>query len=259
MKVVILAGGFGTRISEESHLKPKPMIEIGSRPILWHIMKYYLHYGFDEFIICAGYKQYVLKEYFEHYFLHESDVTFDFRGGTHELTRHATQAEPWRVTLCDTGLDTMTGGRIKRVQKYIGNEPFMLTYGDGVANVPLDKLLEYHKKHGKYVTVTSAQPTGRYGMLDIEDNGKVSGFTEKPPGGDGWISAGYFICQPEIFNFIDNDLTVWEREPMERLAHNGQVMAYRHSGFFAPMDSTRDKNMLEDLLDKGKAPWKVWE
>lgn len=257
MKVVILAGGFGTRISEESHLKPKPMIEIGERPILWHIMKTYSHYGFNDFIICLGYKGYCIKEYFAHYFLHESDVTFDFINENQRII-HNHSAEPWRVTLVNTGVETMTGGRVKRVSRYIGDEPFMLTYGDGVADIHIGCLLEYHKKHGKLATVSSIQPAGRFGALDLDAGNLIHGFKEKPKGDGAWINGGFFVMQPEVFSYIDGDTTVLEREPLERLANDGQLVAYKHTGFWQPMDSMRDKNQLEELWKTGAAPWKVW-
>lgn len=258
MKVVILAGGYGTRISEESHLRPKPMIEIGGRPILWHIMKIYSSYGFNDFIICLGYKGYYIKEYFAHYYLHESDVTFDFQNNNQYVT-HEHTAEPWKVTLVNTGIDTMTGGRLKRVQKYLGNEPFMLTYGDGVGSVDLGKLLESHRKHGKVATVTSVQPGGRFGALDLGQDNQVNGFQEKPKGDGAWINAGFFVFGPEIFDHIAGDSTILEREPLERLASNKELMAFKHDGFWQPMDTLRDKNYLEDLWKEGKAPWKLWE
>lgn len=257
MKVVILAGGLGTRISEESHLKPKPMIEIGERPILWHIMKIYSHYGFNDFIICLGYKAYVVKEYFAHYFLHESDVTFDFRTVNQQIV-HNHHAEPWKVTLVNTGLHTMTGGRVKRIQEYVGNEPFMLTYGDGVSDVNIQQLVEYHQQHGKLATVTSVQPSGRFGALELSEGNGVLGFQEKPQGDGGWINGGFFVLQPEVFNYIENDSTIFERAPMEKLAQDNQLVAYKHNGFWQPMDTMRDKDNLEDLWQKNKAPWKSW-
>ncbi|AIF53730.1 glucose-1-phosphate cytidylyltransferase [Pelosinus sp. UFO1] len=257
MKVVILAGGFGTRISEESHLKPKPMIEIGGRPILWHIMKTYSHYGFNDFIVCLGYKGYCIKEYFAHYFLHEADVTFDFRMSNQQYV-HNHYAEPWKVTLVNTGLNTLTGGRVKRVQKYIGSEPFMLTYGDGVSNVDIGQLSEFHKSHGKLATVTSVQPSGRFGALDLSEDNIVQGFQEKPQGDGGWINGGFFVLQPEVFDYIEDDSTIFERAPMENLAKKNQLVAYKHSGFWQPMDTLRDKDHLEDLWQKNKAPWKIW-
>ncbi|MDF2635474.1 MAG: glucose-phosphate cytidylyltransferase [Pelosinus sp.] len=258
MKVVILAGGFGTRISEESHLKPKPMVEIGGRPILWHIMKIYSHYGFNDFVVCLGYKAYCIKEYFAHYFLHEADVTFDFTKPNQQII-HNHQAEPWKVTLVNTGLDTMTGGRVKRIQQYIGNEPFMLTYGDGVSDVDISCLVDYHKSHGKLATVTSVQPSGRFGALDLSDGNRVQGFQEKPQGDGGWINGGFFVLEPEVFNYITNDSTIFERDPMEKLAQNKQLLAYKHDGFWQPMDTIRDKDNLEKLWQINKAPWKIWE
>lgn len=259
MKVVILAGGFGTRISEESHLKPKPMVEIGGRPILWHIMKIYSYYGFNDFVICLGYKGYCIKEYFAHYFLHEADVTFDFREQNQQQVIHHHQAEPWKVTLVNTGLNTFTGGRVKRVQQYIGNEPFMLTYGDGVANVDIGQLVELHKSHGKTATVTSVQPFGRFGALKLVAGDVVAGFQEKPQGDGGWINGGFFVLDPLIFDYLDNDDTIFERAPLENLAKNKQLVAYKHSGFWQPMDTMRDKDYLEDLWKQNKAPWKIWE
>jgi glucose-1-phosphate cytidylyltransferase len=257
MKVVILAGGFGTRISEESHLKPKPMIEIGGKPILWHIMKIYSHYGFNDFVICLGYKGYSIKEYFAHYFLHESDITFDFRNDNQRII-HQHSAEPWRVTLVNTGLETMTGGRVKKVQPYIGEEPFMLTYGDGVADVNIRSLVDYHSAHGKYATVTSIQPVGRFGAIDMTDDNLVRGFHEKPKGDGLWINGGFFVLQPEVFDYINSDDTMFERSPLETLANQGQLAAYKHDGFWQAMDTLRDKTMLEELWESKNAPWKMW-
>lgn len=257
MKVVILAGGLGTRISEESHLKPKPMIEIGERPILWHIMKTYSYYSFNDFIICLGYKGYSIKEYFAHYFIHESDITFDFRNENERII-HQHSAEPWRVTLVNTGIDTMTGGRVKRIQPYVGNETFMLTYGDGVADVNIKELAAYHKTHGKLVTVTSTQPSGRFGALNLTENNLVHGFQEKPKGDGAWINAGFFVMEPKVFDYIADDKTVLEKEPLENLASNDELVAYKHNGFWQPMDTLRDKNYLEELWKSGDAPWKVW-
>ena len=257
MKVVILAGGFGTRITEESHLKPKPMIGIGERPILWHIMKEYSHYGFNEFIICLGYKGYVIKEFFSDYFLHTSDVTFDL--AKNEMTVHDNFSEPWKVTLVDTGLNTMTGGRIKRIQKYIGNEPFMLTYGDGVSSVNINKLLEFHKKQGKIATLTAINAGQRFGVLDINDNNEIKSFREKNDEEGSMINGGYMVLEPEVFRYIEDDKTVFEKEPLEKLAKNGQLSAYKHDGFWKCMDTLRDKNQLEEMWEKGEAPWKVWE
>jgi len=257
MKVVILAGGFGTRISEESDNKPKPMIEIGGKPILWHIMKIYSHYGFNDYVICCGYKQYVIKEYFANYFLHMADITFDMSKNTMEV--HHKNAEPWKVTLVDTGLNTMTGGRIKRVQEYTNNEPFMLTYGDGVGDIDIAALVEFHKKSGKLATLTAVQPHGRFGALDVAGGDMITSFTEKPRGDGAWINAGFFVCEPGVFNYIrDGDATVWERGPLEALAQKAQLMAYKHEGFWRPMDTLRDKNELESLWVSDKAPWRTW-
>jgi glucose-1-phosphate cytidylyltransferase len=257
MKVVILAGGFGTRISEESHLKPKPMIEIGGRPILWHIMKIYSHFGFNDFVICLGYKGYCIKEYFAHYFLHESNVTFDFSNGNSRIT-HEHTAEPWRVTLVDTGLETMTGGRIRRIQSYVGDNPFMLTYGDGVGDVDIRALVDYHQSHGKLATVTSTQPSGRFGALKLNGKDQVESFQEKPQGDGSWVNAGFFVLQPEVFDYIEAEATILEREPLENLARDGELMTYKHRGYWQPMDTLRDKIHLEDLLKANKAPWKIW-
>lgn len=257
MKVVILAGGLGTRISEESHLKPKPMIEIGGRPILWHIMKLFSHYGFNDFVVCLGYKGYVVKEYFANYVLHNADLTVDLEKGS--LEYHATNHEPWRVTLVDTGEETMTGGRVKRVAKYLTpGEPFFLTYGDGVADVDLGKLLAFHKAHGKQATVTAVAPPGRFGALELK-YGQVQRFVEKPPGDHGLINGGFFVLQPETVARIEGDATVWEQGPLEGLAQQGELMAYAHEGFWAAMDTLRDKNHLEGLWASGKAPWCVWK
>ena len=258
MKVVILAGGFGTRITEESHLKPKPMIEIGERPILWHIMKIYSHYGFNDFIICLGYKGHQIKEYFANYFLDESDVTFDFKKENEQVI-HTHSVEPWRVTLINTGIDTMTGGRVKRIASYIGNETFMLTYGDGVSDININALLAYHSTHGKIATLTTTQPTGRFGALDMSDNNQVNHFHEKPKGDGDWINAGFFVMEPKVFDYIKDDATILEKEPMENLAKEGQLMAHKHSGFWQPMDTLRDKQILETLWASGKAPWKKWD
>lgn len=254
MKTVILAGGLGTRISEESHLKPKPMIEIGGRPILWHIMKLYSHYGFNDFVVCLGYKGYVVKEYFSNYVLHNADLTVDLARGVTEY--HATKHEPWRVTLVDTGEGTMTGGRVKRVAQYLDkDEPFFLTYGDGVANVDLRALADFHKAHGREATVTAVSPPGRYGALEIVD-GKVQRFIEKPPGDNGLINGGFFVLQPKVLDRIADDETIFEVEPLETLARDQQLMAYRHDGFWAAMDTLRDKNQLEALWASGEAPWR---
>jgi glucose-1-phosphate cytidylyltransferase len=258
MKVVILAGGFGTRISEDSHLRPKPMIEIGDRPILWHIMKIYAHYGFNDFVICLGYKSYVIKEYFANYFLHASDVTFDFTKENHMVT-HSHSAEPWRITLVETGLETMTGGRIKRIQKFVENRPFMLTYGDGVADVDIHALIRFHERHGKIATITGVQPAARFGSLALTDSGAVTGFQEKPIGESGWINGGFMVMQPKIFDLIDGDSTILEREPIERLAAQGQLQCFRHNGFWQPMDTLRDRLMLEKLWQSTNPPWKTWK
>ena len=257
MKVVILAGGYGTRISEESHLKPKPMIEIGEKPILWHIMKIYAQHGYNDFIICLGYKGFCIKEYFAHYFLHEADVTFDFRNDNMRVV-HQHSAEPWRVTLVDTGLDTMTGGRVKRIQKYTDGEPFMLTYGDGVGDVDITALVNYHKSHGKKATLTSTQPSGRFGTLGIEDGDTVTGFQEKPKGDGNWINAGFFVMEPNVFSYLQDDSTILERSPLETLASEKELMTYKHDKFWQPMDTLRDKNYLEELWASGEAPWKTW-
>lgn len=258
MKVVILAGGLGTRISEESHLKPKPMIEVGDAPILWHIMKYYSSYGFNEFIICCGYKGYVIKEYFVDYYLHRSDVTFDF-ANNNEMIIHNNVAEPWKVTVVDTGLHTMTGGRLKRIQKYVGDQTFMMTYGDGVSDIDLDALLEFHRVHKKAATLTAIQPGGRFGVLDIDDNETVRQFSEKAKEDGGWINAGFMVLEPEVFDYIEGDDTFFEKEPLENLALDGKLAAYRHEGFWKCMDTMRDKGMLDELWNSGQAPWKRWE
>ena len=259
MKVIILAGGLGTRISEESHLKPKPMIAIGDQPILWHIMKYYSTFGFEDFVICCGYKGYIIKEYFADYYLHRSDVTFDF-SAENRMTVHSNVAEPWRVTLVDTGLNTQTGARIKRVQKYIGDEPFLLTYGDGVSNVDLNALLEPHQRSGKVVTLTGIQPGGRFGVLDIaEDSDTVVGFREKAKEDGGWINGGFMAVQPELFDYLSSDEScVLERTPMEMLAQEGKLGIYKHYDFWQCMDTQRDKILLEERWAKGEAPWKQW-
>ncbi len=258
MKVVILAGGLGTRISEESHLRPKPMIEIGGKPILWHIMKEYSYYGFNEFIVCAGYKQHMIKEYFANYYLHNSDITFDFQSDN-KMTIHSNVAEPWKVTIVDTGLRTMTGGRVKRVKDYVGDNTFMLTYGDGVSDVNIKKLLEYHRTQGKIATVTAIQISQRFGMLDISENGTVKAFREKAENDGERINAGYMVLEPEIFNYLQDDNTVFEKEPLESLVKEGQLKAYKHNGFWQCMDTKREKDMLEELWNSGKAPWKNWE
>lgn len=257
MKVVLLAGGLGTRISEESHLKPKPMIEIGERPILWHIMKYYSQYGFHDFVICLGYKQYIVKEFFADYFLHTSDVTFDLTNNSMEV--HNNYSEPWKVTLVDTGLNTMTGGRIKRIQPYIGDEPFMLTYGDGVCDVNLDNLLDFHKSHGKTATMTTVNIAQLKGVLDINEENVVNSFREKAETDASLINGGFMVLNPEIFSYIKDDATILEQEPLQRLAQEGQLMSFHHNGFWQCMDTQREMKKLEDLWQSGKAPWKIWE
>ncbi len=260
MKTIILAGGFGTRLSEETGVRPKPLVEIGGKPILWHIMKMYSSYGHNEFIICCGYKGYMIKEFFSNYFLHHSDVTFDIKNNKMEI--HSNNIEPWKVTLIDTGENSMTGGRIKRIKEYIGNETFFLTYGDGVSDVDINRLLDFHKRQNGYATLTAVQPPGRYGAFNLEDhNPKVTSFREKPKG-DGhetaWINGGFFVLEPEIFNYIEGDDTIWEREPMENLAKENKLSAYKHSGFWQSMDSLRDKNVLEEKWESGKPAWKNW-
>ncbi len=257
MKVVILAGGRGTRISEESHLRPKPMIEIGGRPILWHIMKLYGYYGYNDFIICAGYKQQVIKEWFANYYLHSSDVTFDLKENNMEV--HSTYSEPWRVSVIDTGLNTMTGGRVKRIQKYIGDEPFLLTYGDGVSDINIDKLVEFHKSHGKYCTVTATSVGQKFGVLDINRDNQVNGFREKNDADGSVVNMGFMVCEPQVFDYIEGDSMVLEREPLENLVKDNQLMAYRYTGFWQCMDTMQEKEKLENLWESGKAPWKVWD
>ena len=256
MKVVILAGGFGTRISEESSIIPKPMIEVGDKPILWHIIKIYSYYGFKDFIICLGYKGYVIKEYFANYYLHSSDLTVELSSGKLEI--HKCKSEDVKITMVDTGLDTLTGGRIKRVSDYIGNDTFMLTYGDGVADININNLLEFHESNGKFATVTAVRPLGRFGRLKLEEDSAVSKFEEKPSGDGGWINGGFFVLEPEVMNYIEGDNTFWEKEPLMNLAKEGQIVAYKHEGFWKPMDTLRDKRDLEELWSSGKAPWKVW-
>lgn len=257
MKVVILAGGFGTRISEESHLKPKPMVEIGEQPILWHIMKYYSEFGYHDFIICLGYKQYVVKEFFADYFLHTSDVTFDLANNQMEV--HNNYSEPWRVTLVDTGLHTMTGGRIKRVRDYIGDETFMLTYGDGVSNVDLDALLDFHKKHGRIATITGVNIGQRFGVLEVEEDGAIQAFREKNDDDGKMVNGGFMVMEPGVFDYIEGDSTVFEKAPLENLSRDGQLMAYGHDGFWKCMDTQRDRMQLEEMWQSGHAPWKIWE
>ena len=256
MKVVLLAGGMGTRISEETDHRPKPMVEIGGHPILWHIMKIYSHYGFNDFVVCLGYKGYVIKEFFANYFLHQSDVTFDMRENNMKV--HDCMVEPWKVTLIDTGLHTMTGGRIKRIRKFVGGETFMLTYGDGLSDINIKALLEFHRSHGRYATVTSVQPTGKFGALSLDDSNNVVSFLEKPKGDGASINGGFFVLEPQVFDYIRNDDTPWEREPLENLARDGQLAAFRHDDFWRPMDTLRDKTELENLWNSGTPPWKVW-
>ncbi len=258
MKAVILAGGFGTRLSEATHLIPKPMVEIGGKPILWHIMKTYSEHGINEFVICCGYKGYIIKEWFANYFLHTSDVTIDLKNNSLEV--HNTNAEDWKVTLVDTGLNTMTGGRIKRIQKYIGNETFLLTYGDGVSNIDITKAIEKHKVKGKALTVTAYKPQGKFGSLELNETGDVDSFTEKPAGDGMWINAGYFVCEPEVFDYItEGDETIFERAPLENLAKDGKMTSFKHTGFWKPMDILRDNKELNEMWDKGSAPWKIWK
>ena len=253
---MILAGGLGTRLSEETNLKPKPMVEIGGLPVLWHIMKIYEAHGFNEFIICLGYKGYVIKEYFANYFLHKSNVTIDLKANAIKV--HDSNAEDWKITLIDTGVDTMTGGRIKRIASYINNEPFMLTYGDGVSDVDIKKLLQQHASSKRLCTVTAVQPSGRFGALDLDGNDNVKAFIEKPKGDGAWINGGFFVCEPGVIDFIKNDSTIWEKEPMEQIALQHQMNAFRHDGFWKPMDTLRDKQELENEWASGKAPWKIW-
>ena len=258
MKVVLLAGGLGTRLSEETGVRPKPMVEIGGKPILWHIMKTYSQYGFNEFVVLLGYKGYYIKEYFSNYFLHQSDVTIDMSNGSLEV--HNNSSEPWKVTLLDTGLNSMTGGRIKRAQEYIGNESFMLTYGDGVANINIKKLVEFHKVNGRAMTMTSAQPDGRFGALDIDCNNKVNNFKEKPKGDGSWINAGYFVCEPKVFEYItQGDQTIFEQEPLKNLAADGEIFTYKHDDFWMPMDTLRDKKHLNEMCKNKSAAWMVWD
>lgn len=257
MKAVILAGGFGTRISEESQFKPKPMIEIGEMPIIWHIMKLYSAYGINEFIICAGYKQHVIKEWFADYFLHTSDITFDFTQDD-KIIVHNKRAEQWKVTVVDTGLNTMTGGRLKRVRNYIGNEPFFMTYGDGVADVDINALLNFHNSHGRLATMTAIKPDSRFGVLDLSDNDEVKAFREKSAVDSGYINAGFMVLSPKTLDYIKDDSIMFEREPMERLAAENQLMCYKHNGFWQCMDTLRDKERLEKLWTENNAPWKVW-
>jgi len=258
MKALILAGGFGTRLSEETDIKPKPMVEVGGKPILWHIMKTYSHYGINEFVIMLGYKGYYIKEYFANYFLHQSDVTINMLNGDMEV--HNNSSEPWKVTLLDTGLNAMTGARVKKAKEHIGNKPFMLTYGDGVADIDIQETLAFHQQHGKLMTMTSAQPEGRFGALNINKNDQVTTFEEKPKGDGSWINAGYFVCQPEVLDYINNgDDVIFEQEPLRRLAQDAEIFTYKHKGFWMPMDTLRDKTKLNEMYESGNAPWVVWE
>jgi glucose-1-phosphate cytidylyltransferase len=256
MKVVILAGGFGTRLSEETDVRPKPMVEIGGKPILWHIMKTYSSYGFNEFVVLLGYKGYVIKEFFSNYFLHQSDVTIDLANNSMEV--HQNESEPWKVTLLETGLNTLTGGRIKRAKDYIGDDDFLLTYGDGLSDVDIAKTVEFHKSHGKNITMTAVQPAGRYGALDIKADNSISSFKEKPKGDGAWINGGFFVCKPEVLNYIAGDSTTFEQEPLTDLAAEGQLMSFKHDGFWECMDTLRDKTNLCQLWDSDQAPWKQW-
>ena len=257
MKAVILAGGFGTRISEESSIKPKPMVEIDGMPILWHIMKTYSAYGINDFVICCGYKSYIIKEYFANYFLHTSDITFDIENNNMEV--HRSRADPWKVTLVDTGPDTLTGGRLKRVKDYLDDETFCFTYGDGVSDVNIQELVDFHKSKKLLATLTAVQPPGRFGAFKLgHDQYQVATFKEKPDGDGAWVNGGYFVLEPKVLDYIEGDKTIWERDPMEKLAQEGQLSAFTHRGFWQPMDTLRDKNVLEDLWQSGKAPWKIW-
>lgn len=256
MKVVILAGGLGTRLSEETDIRPKPMVEIGGSPILWHIMKIYASFGYNEFVICLGYKGYVIKEYFFNYFLHKTNVEIDIASNT--VKTLDSTAENWKVSLIDTGNDTMTGGRIKRIRSVVGNEPFMLTYGDGVADVDIKALVEHHRRSGKKVTVTAVQPSGRFGGLNIDADNQVKAFVEKPKGDGSWINGGFFVCEPSVFDYIENDATIWEREPLEKLALENQLTSFKHTGFWRPMDTLKDKKDLNEVWDRGEAAWKLW-
>jgi len=257
MKVLLLAGGFGTRLSEETDIRPKPMVEIGGKPILWHIMKLYSTYGFNEFVILLGYKGYYIKEYFANYFRHQSDMIVDFTSNSIEYFNN--KSEPWKITLIDTGLNSMTGGRIKRAQEFIGKEPFMLTYGDGVSDINIQELVQFHKSHGKAVTMTSAQPDGRFGALNIDQNNQVIEFQEKPKGDGSWINAGFFVCESKVFDYItEGDSTIFEQAPLKNLAKDGEIFTYKHNNFWMPMDTLRDKIKLNEMWEMKKAPWKVW-
>jgi glucose-1-phosphate cytidylyltransferase len=258
MKVVLLAGGLGTRLSEETELKPKPMVEIGGKPILWHIMKIYSHFGFNEFVICCGYKGYMIKEYFANYFLHQADITVDLSKNIIDI--HHSNAEPWKITMVDTGLNTLTGGRIKRIQEYVENETFMLTYGDGLSNVNIRSLVAFHQKHGKLATLTSVQTSGKFGALDLNGGERVNSFMEKPKGDGAWINGGFFVLEPGIFDYIqEGDLTIWERIPLEKLARNNELYAFKHAGFWRPMDTLRDKAELENMWNTSTCEWRIWE
>lgn len=257
MKVVILAGGMGTRLSEETDLKPKPMVEIGGRPILWHIMKIYSSHGFNEFIICCGYKGYIIKEYFANYFVHQADITVDL--GKNSIEVHKSKAEPWKITLVDTGLNTMTGGRIKRIKDYTGNKCFMLTYGDGLGNIDIKSLVNFHRCSGKLATVTAVQPSGRFGAISISEDEMVKSFTEKPAADGAWVNGGFFVLEPGVFEYIkEDDATIWERSPLEELVRDSQLAAFRHNGFWRPMDTLRDRIELDNMWNTGKAEWKIW-
>lgn len=258
MKAVLLAGGLGTRLSEETDLKPKPMVEIGGKPILWHIMKIYSTYGINEFVVLLGYKGYYIKEYFANYFLHQNDISIDLSNNKVEILNNST--EPWKITLIDTGINSMTGGRIKRAAHILENETFLLTYGDGVADINIDKLLEFHKSHGKALTMTSAQPDGRFGALDIASDNKINEFQEKPKGDGSWVNAGYFVCEPKVLDYIKNgDSTIFEQEPLKDLVKDGEIYTYKHDGFWMPMDTLRDKNLLNELWNENRAKWKIWD
>ena len=256
MKAVILAGGFGTRLSEETNLRPKPMVEVGGKPLLWHIMKSYSHYGVNEFVICLGYMGYAIKEYFLNYYVHNADLTVDLADGGHTI--HRSKAEPWKVHLVETGLHTMTAGRVKRIQNYVSDETFCLTYGDGLADLNIAKLIEFHKHHGRAATVTSVQPPGRFGVLNLGAGDQVTAFQEKPSDEIGWINGGFFVLEPEIFSYIGDDQEIWERKPLEKLADNGELFAFKHTGFWRPCDTLRDKRELESLWESGDAPWRSW-
>ena len=256
MKAMILAGGFGSRLSEETEVIPKPMVQIGGKPILWHIMKIYSHYGINDFLILLGYKGYIIKEYFANYFLHQSNVTFNL--ATNDMEVHSNTSEPWKVSLIDTGINTMTGGRIKQAQEFVGNERFLLTYGDGVSDINIKELIQFHENNGNLITLTAVQPDGRYGALDINDKSKITKFIEKPKGDNNWINAGFFVCEPEIFNYIEGNQTIFEKEPLEKLVKEENLFAYKHPGFWKCMDTLRDKNLLNELWDTNQAKWKVW-